>query len=208
MIRTILLLILLFIGADVLFAQQVGERLPMEQVYKRKYTATKIENFDHIVDGRDDEAEWDSVGEWSEAFVQSQPVERAVSKYETRMKIFYDERNIYVGVRCYDDQTDKIHHQIGNRDDWTGDYVTVSFDSYHDYRSASQFMLNAGGTRTDMNITDQQEMNFSWNAVWSGKSHIYHDKGYWFAEYVIPFTQLRYRTVGTDGVGSARAAYG
>ena len=62
--------------ADVAQAQQVGERLPMEQVYKRKYTATKIENFDHQVDGRDDEAEWDSVGEWSETFVQSQPVER------------------------------------------------------------------------------------------------------------------------------------
>ena len=45
--------------ADAAQAQQVGERLPMEQVYKRKYTATKIENIEHHVDGRDDEAEWD-----------------------------------------------------------------------------------------------------------------------------------------------------
>ena len=37
--------------ADAVQAQQVGERLPMEQVYKRKYTATKIENFEHHVDG-------------------------------------------------------------------------------------------------------------------------------------------------------------
>ena len=37
---------MLLIGADSLLAQQVGERLPMEQVYKRKYTATKIESFD------------------------------------------------------------------------------------------------------------------------------------------------------------------
>lgn len=194
-----LLLVALF-ALDVAVAQQVGDRLPMEQVYKRKYTATKIDNFSHTVDGRHDEPEWESVGEWSEAFVQSRPVERAVSKYETRMKIFYDDKNIYVGIRCYDDEIDKLHHQIGNRDDWTGDYVTVSFDSYHDYRSASQFMLNAGGTRTDMSMTDQQEMNFSWNAVWAGKSHIYREEGYWFAEYAIPFTQLRYRTVGNDGV--------
>ena len=80
-----MILLLAIAFAETSLAQQVGERLPMEQVYKRKYTATKIENFDHTVDGRDDEAEWDSVGEWSEAFVQSQPVERAVSKYETRM---------------------------------------------------------------------------------------------------------------------------
>ena len=199
-IKGTILLLMLLIGADSLLAQQVGERLPMEQVYKRKYTATKIESFDQSVDGRMDEPEWQTVGEWSEVFVQSEPVERAVSKYETRMKIFYDDKNIYVGVICYDDEPHRIHHQIGNRDDWTGDYVTVSFDSYHDYRSASQFMLNAGGTRTDMNITDQQEMNFSWNAVWAGKSHIYEEEGFWFAEYAIPFTQLRYRTVGTDGV--------
>lgn len=181
-------------------AQQVGELLPMEQVYKRQYTATYIQNANLTIDGRDDEAEWETVGEWSEAFVQSTPVERAVSKYLTQMKIFYDDKNIYVGVRCYDDEPEKIHRQVGNRDDWTGDYVTVSFDSYHDFRSASQFMLNAGGTRTDMNITDQDDMNFSWNAVWAGRSYINEQEGYWFAEYAIPFTQLRYRTVGTDGV--------
>ena len=84
---------MLLIGADSLLAQQVGERLPMEQVYKRKYTATKIESFDQSVDGRMDEPEWQTVGEWSEVFVQSEPVERAVSKYETRMKIFYDDKN-------------------------------------------------------------------------------------------------------------------
>lgn len=181
-------------------AQPASERLPMEQVYKRQYRATKVEQFTHQADGRDDEAEWETVGEWSEVFVQSTPVERAVSKYRTQMKIFYDDENIYVGVRCYDDELEKVHRQIGNRDDWTGDYVRVSFDSYHDYRSASQFMLNAGGTRTDLNMTDNQEMNFSWNAIWEGRSHIFYDKGYWFAEYAIPFTQLRYRTVGTDGV--------
>ena len=40
-IKGTILLLMLLIGADALFAQQVGERLPMEQVYKRKYTATK-----------------------------------------------------------------------------------------------------------------------------------------------------------------------
>lgn len=92
-IKGTILLLMLLIGADSLLAQQVGERLPMEQVYKRKYTATKIESFDQSVDGRMDEPEWQTVGEWSEVFVQSQPVERAVSKYETRMKIFYDDKN-------------------------------------------------------------------------------------------------------------------
>lgn len=201
--RKVLQSLLCFALAFVLhsaMAQPASERLPMEQVYKRQYRATKIEQFAHQTDGRDDEAEWETVGEWSEVFVQSTPVERAVSKYRTQMKIFYDDENIYVGVRCYDDELEKVHRQIGNRDDWTGDYVRVSFDSYHDYRSASQFMLNAGGTRTDLSMTDNQEMNFSWNAIWEGRSHIFNDKGYWFAEYAIPFTQLRYRTVGTDGV--------
>ena len=129
----ITLMLLALVGVDVARAQQVGEVLPLEQVYKRKYTATKIAHFDQTVDGRDDEPEWETVGEWSEAFVQVSPVERAVSKYNTYVKIFYDDKNIYVGVRSYDDEIDKIYRQIGNRDDWTGDYVMVSFDSYHDY---------------------------------------------------------------------------
>ncbi len=185
--------------ADVAQAQQVGERLPMEQVYKRKYTATKVEHFDHQVDGRLDEKEWENVGEWSEAFVQAQPIERSVSKYETRMKIFYDDKNIYVGIICYDDELDKLHRQVSNRDDWTGDHVMISFDSYHDFRAASEFMLNAGGSKTDMVMTDQFVTNSSWNAVWAGDTYINYDEGYWSAEYAIPFTQLRYRT-DSDGV--------
>ena len=55
-------------------AQQVGDVLPMEKVFKRQYTATRIERADLTIDGKLDEALWQSTGEWSEPIIQKRPV--------------------------------------------------------------------------------------------------------------------------------------
>lgn len=181
-------------------AQQVGDVLPMEEVFKRKYTATRIERADLTIDGKLDEALWQSAGEWSEPFIQKRPVERAVSKYETRAKILYDDKQIYIGIVCYDDQPELIHRYVSNRDDRKGDWVQVSFDTYHDFRVATQFALGAGGTHTDMTLTDDKIETTSWNAVWKGKTHIDIEGKRWTAEFSIPFSQLSYRAQSDEDV--------
>ncbi|MDL2264974.1 carbohydrate binding family 9 domain-containing protein [Parabacteroides sp. OttesenSCG-928-G07] len=174
--------------------------IPFEDAYKRVYNATKVDDFRPSIDGRLDEDFWNTLGEWSEPFVQSQPHERALTEYNTQMKLFYDDRNIYVGIICHDNSPESIRRFVGNRDEELGDLVSVSFDPYHDYRVASQFVLNAGGTKADMMITDQLVNNRSWNAVWEGRTHVNEAEGYWTAEFRIPFTQLRYRQHTEDGV--------
>ncbi|GHV04504.1 hypothetical protein FACS189416_2940 [Bacteroidia bacterium] len=180
------------------YAQQ-DSVIPFEKAYKRLYTITKTES-QPVMDGRLDEDFWTKQGEWTEYFVQTQPLDRVPSTSPTRAKLFYDNKYIYVGVYCKDDHPDKTIRFIGNRDDNTvGDLISIALDPYHDYRAASEFNINVGGTKTDLVVTDKLEINRSWNAVWEGRTHVNVTDSSWTAELRIPFSQLRYNRISEDG---------
>ena len=175
--------------------------LPLEEVYKRSYDAVHVSGIRPTVDGRLDESFWNDNGVWSELFVQTEPYERSLSKQATRMKLLYDDRNIYIGVICEELDIEAVNRFLGNRDEYNlGDYVSVAFDPYHDSRAATQFILNAGGNKSDMVVTDDMTYNTSWNAVWEGRVHVDQEKSQWMAEFRIPFSQLRYSHASEDGV--------
>lgn len=175
--------------------------IPFEKAYKRTYTITKISGIRPVTDGRLDEKCWSDNGTWSEQFTQVAPYERVPSSSPTKMKILYDEAYIYVGIYCKDAVPEQMNQFIGNRDDNTiGDLVSVAFDTYHDYRAASEFNLNLGGSKTDLIVTDKLDINRSWNAVWEGRTHINQADSSWTAELRIPFSQLRYNRISETGV--------
>ena len=152
------------------------------------------------MDGRLDDEVWQQQGEWSDRFVQIIPYERAITPSFTKTKLFYDDKYIYVGVYCKDMQPEKMNRFIGNRDDNSlGDLISVAFDTYHDYRAAPEFNINSGGNKTDLIVTDKLSVNKSWNAVWEGKTHVNMADSSWTAELRIPFSQLRYNQLASDG---------
>ena len=147
--------------------------VPFDKAYKRVYPIQKIRGEKPVIDGKLDEDLWRNQGVWSERFVQIIPYERAISDSPTRVKLFYDDKNIYVGVYCKDAQPEKMNRFIGNRDDNSlGDLVSIAFDTYHDFRAAPEFNVNLGGNKTDLVVTDKLAINKSWNAVWECKTHI------------------------------------
>lgn len=153
------------------------------------------------MDGRLDEDFWTKQGEWSDRFVQIIPYERQFTNSPTYVKLFYDNKYIYVGVYCKDIRPEKMNRFIGNRDDNSmGDLISVAFDTYHDYRAAPEFNINLGGNKTDLVVTDKLNVNLSWNAVWEGKTHIDLADSSWTAELRIPFSQLRYNQLSDDGI--------
>lgn len=84
------------------------------------------------------------------------------------------------------------------RDEVDGDYVGLSFDSYHDLRTGFTFLVSSTGVKMDlMHINDGQVEDPSWDPIWHVKSAI-HELG-WFAEMKIPLTQLRFEK-NTDEV--------
>lgn len=175
--------------------------VPFEAAYKRVYNITKVTGAKPVMDGRLDEEFWTKQGEWSDRFVQIIPYERQMPDAPTRVKLFYDNKYIYVGVYCKESHPEKMNRFIGNRDDNSmGDLISVAFDTYHDYRAAPEFNINLGGNKTDLVVTDKLNVNLSWNAVWEGKTHIDMADSSWTAELRIPFSQLRYNQHSDDGI--------
>ncbi|WP_280745990.1 MULTISPECIES: DUF5916 domain-containing protein [unclassified Parabacteroides] len=193
-------LLLLLSGFHLLsFAQQ--DVIPFDKAYKRAYQITKITEKQPVIDGKLDDACWQTQGEWSDVFVQNSPHERTPSTSPTRMKVLYDDKSIYIAVYCKEDEPDKIIRFIGNRDDNSlGDLVSVAFDTYHDYRAAPEFNINAGGNKSDLIVTDKLDINSSWNAVWEGRTHINKADSSWSVEMRIPFSQLRYNHLSKEGI--------
>lgn len=195
------LTLLVFLSVSLLGNAQQDSIVPFEKAYKRVYDIQKVTGQKPLIDGRLDEDFWTKQGEWSDRFVQIIPYERAISPSPTRVKLFYDDKNIYVGVYCKDAVPEKMNRFIGNRDDNSlGDLISVAFDTYHDYRAAPEFNINLGGNKTDLVVTDKLSVNLSWNAVWEGRTHIDKADSSWTAELRIPFSQLRYNQKSEDGV--------
>lgn len=155
---------------------------------RRVYETQKIKSTPPKIDGRLNDPCWKE-GIWSGDFVQQRPVEGAKPSQQTEIKILYDEQNIYVAIRAYDNEPKKIDRQAGRRDMFTGDVVGVCFDSYHDYRTGFEFNLTAGGSKIDLLLTNQG-VDLSWDAVWYGKTAS--EDSAWTAEMQIPLSQLRY----------------
>jgi hypothetical protein len=175
--------------------------IPFDMAYKRLYRITRVDGLRPEIDGRIDDDFWRTQGVWTENFVQVTPYERHPSSSPTRAKLLYDDKYIYVAVYCKDNEPGKTIRFIGNRDDNTvGDLISIAFDTYHDYRAAPEFNINAGGSKTDLIVTDKLSINRSWNAVWEGKTYVNAQDSSWTAELRIPFSQLRYNRISEDGL--------
>lgn len=181
----------LFLPASLLSGQDQPGLIPFDQAYKRVYNAIRLTGTPPVVDGKLDDQAWREEGSWSQNFIQNTPVERGQPTYPTRIKILYDNRNLYFALRAWDPEPGKINRFVGNRDDNSmGDLISVAFDTYHDYRAAPEFNINAGGNKTDLIVTDALSVNLSWNAVWEGKTAV--NDSSWTVEFRIPFNQLRF----------------
>ncbi len=185
--------------SQILLSQVTDSLIPFDEAYKRSYRTVKLQGSPPVIDGRLDDACWSTEGKWSQEFIQNTPVERGYATYPTRIKILFDDRNIYFALRAWDPEPEKINRFVGNRDDNSiGDLISVAFDTYHDFRAAPEFNINAGGNKTDLIVTDNLSVNLSWNAVWEGKT-AFNDSS-WTVEYRIPLTQLRYNHSDTGMV--------
>ncbi len=159
-----------------------------EEIARRVYHTCFSEHAPKI-DGRLDDPQWKAV-EWAGDFTQRTPVDGAAPGEETQFKILYDERAIYVAVRCRDSHPEEIGDMLARHDAFPGDWVEVNLDSRHDYDTGFSFTLSASEVRGDEYISFDNNWNGSWDAIWIGRTS--QDAEGWSAEFCIPFSQVRY----------------
>ncbi len=163
---------------------------PFGRIYPaRVYTTVRLQGQPPRIDGRLDDAAWRQ-GEWSGDYRQQIPTEGAAPSQRTEIKILYDEKNVYVAIRAYDDPA-QMHRFSGRRDELVGDVVGVCFDSYNDKRTGFEFDLTAAGGKVDLILGNgETEWDMNWDAVWHGAVGLEPDA--WTAELELPLSQLRY----------------
>jgi len=120
----------------------------------------------------------------------------------TEIRLFYNDKYLYVSGRFYDKDPSKIKSNTKKRDDLSGnsDGFGVILDSFNDNENALCFSTTPAGIRSDMSIfndavghMNHMPFNMTWNTFWDVETAI-NEEG-WFAEIRIPISSLRFQDV-------------
>ena len=146
------------------------------------------------VDGRLTEEAWEAA-ETVTGFWQRDPQEGAPATERTEVRVLYDAEAIYIGLRMFDGDAARITRRLSRRDESAdADHVIVYLDPRHDHLTGAAFELTAAGVQSDRSLYDDTRSDGAWDAVWAGRVSI-DDQG-WSAEMRIPYSQLRFPSIG------------
>jgi len=147
------------------------------------------------LDGILDERIWKNADSTS-TFQQYFPTDSVVAKYPTILKMCYDDKNLYVGIKLETKGNNYITPSL-RRDFSAGgnDNISILFDTFNDGSNAFLFGTNPYGVRREVLISNggQSNRNFttSWDVKWRSATKIY-DK-YYTVEMVIPLTSFKFK---------------
>lgn len=157
----------------------------------KSYTTAMVQGDAPDIDGRLNDAAWDQVAWAGGDFRQMNPDKGKPGTVQTKFKILYDARNLYVIIRAYDPEPDKIVRRMARRDSFEGDRVSIHIDSYYDKRTAFAFTASASGVKGDEYVSNNgEDWDSGWDPIWYLDTSI--DAEGWIAEMRIPLSQLRF----------------
>ena len=157
----------------------------------KSYITTQLKGEPPKIDGLINDSAWQQVSWGGGDFRQLQPDAGGIPSVQTKFKILYDAKNLYIVVRNLDPDPSKIVSRMSRRDGFDGDWVEVNIDSYYDKRSAFSFTASVSGVKGDEYVSNNGDnWDTSWEPIWYLKTSI--DAEGWIAEMRIPLSQLRF----------------
>ncbi|MGQ9455101.1 MAG: glycoside hydrolase domain-containing protein [Armatimonadota bacterium] len=111
---------------------------------------------------------------------------------QTEVRLAYDQSNLYVAFRCFEEQMDRISTAHTERDSsvWKDDSVAVMLDTDDNPRTYYRLIANAAGVQADEK--DDRFSPKSWDAQWYVKTG--REKDAWTLLMIIPFKSLGVQT--------------
>ena len=167
---------------------------------KRYITAVRTET-PLKVDGLLNDPAWQNA-RFQGQFTQREPEEGAPASEKTEVGFLYDEKNLYIGVKCFDSEPDKIIAREMRRDAIVDDddYFEMVLDTYHDHRNAYYFITNPHGVKREALMANEgRDYNPAWDGVWLCRAKITEEG--WFIEMAIPWKTLRFAEEGSSAWG-------
>ena len=119
------------------------------------------------LDGRLDDPAWAQAVPITH-LIQQDPDEGTPSSESVDVRFVYDGDALFVAARFYDSDARRIVSRLARRDASThSDEFRVFLDSYHDHRTAFEFIVNPAGVKSDVLIGgDGAYDDDSWDPVW------------------------------------------
>lgn len=144
-----------------------------------------------VIDGLLDDPCWRTAAVLTH-FVQVLPVEGAAPSERTEVRVLYTPDQLFLGIRCDDDDPDGIlAKQMRHDGDFVSDdKVEVVIDSFGRQREGYFFAVNPAGARSEGLVEDFNRENPLWDTLW--RAHARVDDHGWTAEIAIPFKSLSF----------------
>ena len=138
-------------------------------------------------------------------FRQREPGDGVPASGPTMAYLAYDDANLYVVFVCKDDEA-LVRASLTKREEISGDDgVAVYLDTFHDRKRAYLFEANPLGVQADGIVTEGQDDDYSFDAVWESDGRRTAD-GY-VVRIAIPFRSLRFRRAPQQTWGIALGRY-
>ncbi len=150
------------------------------------------------LDGWLDEPVWEQA-EAIRRLTMVEPREGQPATFATTVKILANTKALYLGIRCYDPEPERMVVSSTIRDAYLSDEDRIKFvfDTNLDHRTGFIFAVNPAGTRYDALVTRFGEgEDRNWDGVWDARTQITGDG--WSAEIVIPIHTLTYAAGQTE----------
>ena len=151
------------------------------------------------IDGKLENPPWEKAA-IIDTFTQYEPQEGAQPSERTVAYMGYDEKNLYIGVRCFDSNTEAIRASLTQRDKaYSDDEVTIYLDTFNDKKRAFVFQVNPCGIQTDGIYTETRRrgrgrgffgFDRNWDTFFLSNAHM--DNSGYTVELAIPFKSLRF----------------
>ena len=148
------------------------------------------------LDGVLDEEIWKDTEGWSGDFMQFFPSDTSLSVVPTRVKIAYDDTNIYLAA-IMENRGPRKYVSTSLRRDYRGeqnDGVSFVFDTFNDGTNAFQFGVNPYGVQREALVanggTRPDDLNLAWDNKWFSEAKIM--EKHWQVEVIIPLSTLRF----------------
>jgi Domain of unknown function (DUF5916) len=176
-----------------LFAQKDSKELHI----KKSKEAIKL-------DGSLNEAAW-LTAQKSGDFYLNQPFDSSYAKYQTEVKMTFDDKFLYVGVVAFQPKSNyTISSYKRDFESGTSDVFSVNIDTFKDKINGMQFSVSPLNVQREGLISGGEELDISWDNKWYSKVTNFEDR--WVIEIAIPFTTLRYKV--EEGANAWRVNFG
>jgi hypothetical protein len=149
------------------------------------------------LDGILDEAIWKDAEGWNGNFMQYFPSDTSLSKFPTRVKVAFDDTNLYLAA-IMENTGPRKYVSTSLRRDYRGeqnDGISFVFDTFNDLTNAFQFGVNPYGVQREALLANggsrAEDLNLAWDNKWYSEAKIM--ENHWQVEVIIPLSTIRFK---------------